>query len=112
LTIRVQRTTLARKESPWHFVSRRETRLRFSKSCPLVTISGPPHFLRGKHGVIRHIRGSFKDPESLAFGKDGLPKVNLYAVEFDLPHVWDDRPPPKGVNKISADIFERWLEPR
>ena len=71
-----------------------------------------PHFLRGKNGVVRNIRGSFKDPESLAFGKDGLPKVNLYCVEFDLAHVWDDRPPPKGVNKISADIFERWLEPR
>ena len=71
-----------------------------------------PQFLRSKNGVVRHIRGSFKDPESLAFGKDGLPKVNLYAVEFDLPHVWNDRPPPKGVNKISADIFERWLEPR
>jgi nitrile hydratase subunit beta len=71
-----------------------------------------PQFLRGKNGIVRSIRGNFKDPELLSFGKDGLPKATLYSVEFDLTHVWDDRPPPKGVNKIYADIFEQWLEAR
>ena len=44
--------------------------------------------------------------------EDGLPAANLYSIEFDLAHVWDDRPAPKGANKIYADIFEQWLEPR
>ena len=71
-----------------------------------------PQYLRGKDGVVADIRGSFKDPELLSFGKDGLPKANLYSIEFELGHVWNDRPAPKGVNKIYADIFEQWLEPR
>lgn len=71
-----------------------------------------PFYLRGKDGVIHAIRGSFKDPELLSFGKDGLPKANLYSVEFALNHVWDDRPVPSGTNKIYADLFEHWLEPR
>ena len=32
-----------------------------------------PQYLRGKDGVVADIRGSFKDPELLSFGKDGLP---------------------------------------
>ncbi len=71
-----------------------------------------PFYLRGKMGVVASIRGSFKNPEQLAYGKDGLPKVNLYCVEFDLKHVWNDRPTPAGVNKIYADLFEHWLESR
>ena len=71
-----------------------------------------PFYLRGKEGVVESVRGKFKNPEQLAYGKDGLPKVNLYSVEFDLAHVWNDRPTPAGVNKIQADIFEHWLQPR
>ncbi len=69
-----------------------------------------PQYLRGKNGVVVDIRGEFKNPELLSFGQDGLPAANLYSVEFELPHVWDDRPAPRGVNKIYADIFEQWLE--
>ena len=71
-----------------------------------------PQYLRGKNGVVADVRGSFKDPELLSFGTDGLPEAKLYSIEFDLAHVWDDRPAPKGANKIYADIFEQWLEPR
>ena len=62
--------------------------------------------------MVADVRGSFKDPELLSFGTDGLPEAKLYSIEFDLAHVWDDRPAPKGANKIYADIFEQWLEPR
>ncbi|MFQ5683719.1 MAG: SH3-like domain-containing protein [Candidatus Binatia bacterium] len=69
-----------------------------------------PFYLRGKNGVVRGIRGSFRNPELLAYSKDGLPKANLYWVEFELTHVWNDRPVPRGTNKIYADLFEHWLE--
>jgi nitrile hydratase len=76
-----------------------------------VTHIRTPFYLRGKNGVVRAIRGSFKNPEQLAYGRDGLPKVNLYSVEFEVAHVWDDRPAPQGASKIYADLFEHWLEP-
>lgn len=55
-----------------------------------------PFFLRGKYGVVVSIRGSFDNPEQLAYGRRDLARVNPYCVEFDLAHVWDDRPVPAG----------------
>ena len=33
-----------------------------------------PWYIRGKTGWIERVYGEFLNPESLAFGKDGLPK--------------------------------------
>ena len=68
-----------------------------------------PWYIRGKTGWIEGIHGDFLNPESLAFGRDGLPKRTLYLVVFNQADVWDD---PAGANdKVLVDIYEHWLEP-
>jgi nitrile hydratase len=67
-----------------------------------------PLYVRGKEGVIEDIFGSFKNPESLAYGGDGLPLVPLYWVKFDLCHVWDH---PSLKERLLIEIYEHWLTP-
>ena len=68
-----------------------------------------PSYLRGKKGVIEIRHGFFRDPEKLALGKPGLPKIALYLVKFSQKDVWDSY---NGSEKdtIAADIYEHWLE--
>ena len=68
-----------------------------------------PGYLKGKHGKIRRMHSSFTNPETRAYGGDGLPKQRLYLVGFDQRDVW------KGYrgredDKIYADVYEHWLE--
>ena len=68
-----------------------------------------PWYIRGKTGWIERVYGDFLNPESLAFGRDGLPKRTLYLVAFNQSDVW-----PKAVgskDKILVDIYEHWLTP-
>jgi nitrile hydratase subunit beta len=67
-----------------------------------------PWYIRGKTGWIERIHGEFLNPESLAFGRDGLPKKTLYLVAFNQSDLWD-----KGNNadKLLVDIYEHWLDP-
>jgi hypothetical protein len=63
--------------------------------------------VRGKTGWIERIYGEFLNPESLAFGRDGLPKKVLYLVGFDQAELWGKAHPR---DKLMVDIFEHWLE--
>lgn len=67
-----------------------------------------PAYIRGKTGVIAAQQGFFRNPEQLAYGQDGLPKVPLYSVSFRLSDVSGKAR--KG-DRLSMDIFEHWLEP-
>ena len=68
-----------------------------------------PWYIRGKTGWIERIYGDFLNPESLAFGRDGLPKKTRYLVAFDHSDGWDQ--PAGRTDKILVDIYEHWLEP-
>lgn len=69
-----------------------------------------PAFLRGRHGtVIRHF-GAFANPERLAYGMNGLPKLNLYQVLFTMDEVWHGDGAYAPTDTVTADIFEPWLE--
>jgi nitrile hydratase len=68
-----------------------------------------PYYVRGKTGWIERVYGDFLNPESLAFGGDGLPKRTLYLVAFNQADVWEQC---KGTNdKVLVDIYEHWLQP-
>ena len=68
-----------------------------------------PWYIRGKSGWIERVHGEFLNPESLAYGRDGLPKRTLYLVAFNQGDVWDTA---AGANdKVLVDIYEHWLEP-
>lgn len=67
-----------------------------------------PWYIRGKTGWIERVYGEFLNPESLAFGRDGLPKKTLYLVAFNQSDVWGAA---SKVDKLLVDIYEHWLEP-
>jgi nitrile hydratase subunit beta len=68
-----------------------------------------PWYVRGKRGWVERVYGEFRNPESLAYGGDGLPKRPLYLVGFDQSQVWTKYSAPK--DKLFIDIYEHWLEP-
>lgn len=59
-----------------------------------------PAYLKGKHGTVARVHGTFTNPETSAYGKDGLPERRLYLVSFPLAER----------DRILADVFEHWLE--
>jgi nitrile hydratase len=68
-----------------------------------------PWYLRGKTGVVASLHGTFRDPESLAYHKPGLPAQVLYKVRFKQSEIWGRYDGPAG-DQLEADIFEYWLE--
>jgi nitrile hydratase len=68
-----------------------------------------PFFLRGKIGWIEERLGECLNPETLAYGKDGMPKRALYKVGFRFRDVWGQSA--SGTDKVYADIMEHWLDP-
>lgn len=68
-----------------------------------------PAYIRGKIGSIEGVRGAFRNPESLAYGGEGLPKQVLYLVGFDQPRIWTKYHGP-AQDKLLVDLYEHWLE--
>ena len=68
-----------------------------------------PGYLKGKVGSIERVHASFTNPETRAYGADGLPKQALYLVGFAQNDVWPDYRGSPG-DRIYADVFEHWLE--
>lgn len=69
-----------------------------------------PSYVRGKTGVVDHLHGAFRNPEELAYGRDGLPMRALYSIAFDQAAVWGERYPASLPDKLYVDIYEHWLE--
>lgn len=70
-----------------------------------------PEYTKGKAGWISSVLGAFPNPESLAYGGDGLPETPLYKVGFRQIDLWDGYDgSPEDV--LFIDIYEHWLEPR
>ena len=69
---------------------------------------GRPSFCAARPASSRPIHGEFRNPEELAYGKEGLPKKPLYLVRFLQKDVWPDY---RGArDTVSADIYEHWLD--
>jgi hypothetical protein len=77
---------------------------------PVLGHCRTPWYLRGKTGVIASVHGTFRDPESLAYHKPGLPAQVLYKVRFLQRDLWAGYTGPAS-DQLEADIFEHWLEP-
>jgi nitrile hydratase subunit beta len=68
-----------------------------------------PYYVRGKIGWVERVYGEFLNPESLAYGRGGLPRRTLYLVAFNQADVWAESAASK--DKILVDIYEHWLDP-
>lgn len=84
-------------------------RVRVRAGAPLGHLRTPA-YIRGKVGWIEGIRGAFRNPESLAYGGQGLPKRPLYLVGFRQTEVWERYGGSPG-DTLYVDIYEHWLEP-
>jgi nitrile hydratase len=68
-----------------------------------------PGYLKGKTGRIERAQGAFTNPETRAYGSDGLPELALYLVGFAQADLWPDY---RGAasDTLRVDLFEHWLE--
>ena len=67
-----------------------------------------PAYIKGKTGRVERAHASFTNPETRAYGSDGLPEQPLYLIAFAHDDVW---PANSGYSdRIYVDVFEHWLE--
>jgi nitrile hydratase subunit beta len=59
-----------------------------------------PGYVKGKTGTIVVCHGPFTNPETRAYGEDGLPELELYLVAL----AGDEK------DRVYVDVFEHWLE--
>ncbi len=65
-----------------------------------------PSYARGKTGTIERVCGTFENPERLAYGKSGDPRM-LYRVRFAQSDLFDT---PHASDTIDIEIYDHWLE--
>jgi nitrile hydratase subunit beta len=68
-----------------------------------------PGYVKGKTGTVERVHASFTNPETRAYGADGLPFKRLYLVGFAQEDVWSAYRGP-GSDRVYVDVFEHWLE--
>ena len=68
-----------------------------------------PSYVKGKHGRVERLFGSFTNPETRAYGADGLPEQALYHVCFAQDELWPGSRRHMR-DTTCVDIFEHWLE--
>ncbi len=69
-----------------------------------------PAYVRGKEGWIERVHGQFRNPEQLAYGRDGLPERMLYMVGFRQRDLWQERYRESPADNLYIDLYEHWLE--
>lgn len=69
-----------------------------------------PAYVRGRIGRVEGYCGAFPNPETLAYGGDGLPDRDLYRVHLAQPSLW---PNYNGApeDTLEIEIYDHWLEP-
>ncbi len=68
-----------------------------------------PAYVKGKTGRVEQVHASFTNPETRAYGGDGLPRQPLYLVGFAQRDLWSDYRG-RGDDRVYVDVFEHWLE--
>ena len=69
-----------------------------------------PYYIRGHVGEVERVCGAFPNPEELAYGRSGEPRVPLYRVRFQQKEVWPDY---RGADSdlLEVELYEHWLDP-
>ena len=84
-------------------------RVRVSSEAPAGHCR-TPRYVQGMEGIIRKLHGSFRNPESLAYGGPGLPRQPLYSVELEQCKLWAKYQGP-STDKLWVDLYQHWLSP-
>lgn len=68
-----------------------------------------PLYIKGQQGVVERLLGEERNPEDLAYGGKGLPRVPVYQVRFEQRALWPGYHGPAR-DTLLVDLFEHWLE--
>jgi len=68
-----------------------------------------PGYVKGKSGTVERVHAAFTNPETRAYGADGLPLERLYLVGFAQAEVWDGYDG-AATDRVYVDVSEHWLE--
>ncbi len=68
-----------------------------------------PLYVKGKQGVVFTYRGEHRNPETLAYGEKGLPRIPVYSVGIPQRDLWAGYSGPPD-DTLVVDVFEHWLE--
>ena len=68
-----------------------------------------PDYLKGKTGTVARVHAAFRNPETRAYGSDGLPAQPLYLVAFAQGDLWPDYSG-HADDRLFVDVFEHWLQ--
>lgn len=68
-----------------------------------------PFYIKGRTGRIERVHATFRNPETRAYGADGLPEVRLYLVSFARSDLWPNARAGRD-QRVYVDVFEHWLE--
>lgn len=82
-------------------------RVRVRDDYPMGHVRTPV-YVRGKEGVVTRLFGDFPNPETLAIGRDGMPKKRLFEVRFRQKDLWPDYAGGAS-DTLDIDIYEHWL---
>lgn len=90
------------------------TRFRVGDAVRVLAAEKPDHvrtpdYVKGRAGSVEMILGEFRNPESLAYGGDGLPKRPLYKVGFRQTELWVNYAG-SVEDTLYIDIYEHWLK--
>ena len=81
------------------------------RSAPVPGHIRTPGYIQGKQGQVEALVGVYPNPESVAYGRDGLPKQPLYRVAFLQREVWGERYKGPAHDKVYVDLYDHWLQP-
>ena len=70
-----------------------------------------PGYIKGRVGRVHALSGLWPNPETLAYGADGLPERELYLVAFSMRDLWGERSSGPAGDVLLVDVYEQWLEP-
>ena len=80
------------------------------RSTRVDTHHRTPGYVKGKIGKVHALSGQFYDPEIRAYDGIGLPKRDLYLVEFEMEQLWGRNNRGPTADRLLIDIFEHWLD--
>lgn len=59
-----------------------------------------PAYVKGRSGTVVRHHGAYPNPETGAYGADGLPALDVYLVALDTD----------GNDRVLVDVYANWLE--
>ncbi|MCI0808270.1 MAG: nitrile hydratase subunit beta [Chloroflexi bacterium] len=68
-----------------------------------------PQYVKARRGRVVEFIGAYLNSETRAHGGDGLPRVPMYRVEFDMTELWSEYTA-SATDKVWIDLYEHWIE--